>query len=136
MAKKFYKEDGETIPSVVYVETPPAGFTEIVDQDELTRLYLQLNKRMKEDGLDYVSKFKVDNFGIKYRDGTLTEANVDYLYNKLVQLILRLEDGNWASALHHLNNTLNTPTQTDIDNGYTQEVHDNIVADITNYLNA
>jgi len=37
--------------------------------------------------------------------------------------------------LFYLNNNLNTITQTDIDNGYTQEIHDKFINDINNYLN-
>jgi len=138
MAKKFYKEENEN--AIIYSDShPPTSqdgndFFEITDQTELNSLYLKQNKKLKEDGLYYVATFKVENFGIKKRDGILTNANVDYLYTKLSQLLIRLEDGNWEAALFYLNNHLNTITQTDIDNGYTQEIHDNIVQDIQLYL--
>jgi hypothetical protein len=135
MEKKFYKEDNEPIPSIVYSETQPVGFSEITDQAKLSELYLKLNNNMKQLGRDYVSSFKVSSFGLLYRDGTLTDANINYLYNKLTQLLLRLEDGNFDSAKFLLENELNTITQDDIDNGYTQAIHDQILNDITNYLN-
>jgi len=133
--KKFYKEDNESIPAIKYADTQPVGFTEITDEDEISLLYLKQNKKLKADGIDYVAVLKIDNFGVPYRDGTLTDANVNYLYNKLPQLIMRLEDGNWESAKYLLENELNTISQNDIDNGYTQAVHDGILNDITTYIN-
>jgi len=133
--KKFYKEDNEAIPAIKYADTQPVGFTEITDEDEISLLYLKQNKKLKADGVDYVAVLKIDNFGVPYRDGTLTDANVNYLYNKLPQLIMRLEDGNWDSAKYLLENELNTISQNDIDNGYTQAVHDGILNDVTTYIN-
>jgi len=139
MAKKFYKEENEN--AIIYSDShPPTSqdgndFFEITDQTELNSLYLKRDKKLKEDGLSYVAEFKVQNFGVKKRDGTLTDSNIDFLYNKLSQLLIRLEDGNWEAALFYLNNHLNTITQTDIDNGYTQEIHDKFINDINNYLN-
>ncbi len=139
MAKKFYKEENEN--AIIYSDShPPTSqdgndFFEITDQTELNSLYLKRDKKLKEDGLSYVAEFKVQSFGVKKRDGTLTDSNIDYLYTKLSQLLIRLEDGNWEAALFYLNNHLNTITQTDIDNGYTQEIHDKFINDINNYLN-
>jgi hypothetical protein len=140
MAKKFYKEDNENIPSIIYSETQPPvnsdgnSYSEITDQNQLDDLYFKLNKKLIKDGNDYVARFKVENFSVKYRSGLLTDQNVDYLYNKLSQLLIRLEDGSWNSAKYVLQNTLNTINQSDIDNGYTQEIHDKILNDITTYL--
>lgn len=134
MSKKFYNEDDPLGFAVKYAETKPEGFSEITDQAELSRLYLKLNNKLKDDGNKYTSKFKVDVFGVKYRDGIITDSNVDWLYVNLNQLLLRLEDGNWDSALYYLNNHLLPITQESIDNGYTQEVHDKLVTDITTYL--
>ena len=141
MERKFYKEDNQAIPEIIYSETQPPvnsdgnSYTEITDQNELDDLYFKLNKKLIKDGKDYVSRFKVENFSVKYREGLITDQNVDYLYNKLSQLLIRLEDGSWKAALFYLNNHLNTITQTDIDNGYTQEIHDKFINDINNYLN-
>jgi len=135
MEKKFYKEDNEPIPSIVYSETQPVGFSEITDQTELSELYLKLNNKRSNWGKDYISSFKVENFGENYRDGNLSDSNIYYLYQKLALLIAVIEDGNIDCALFILNNEINTITQTDIDNGYTQEIHDSIVNDLTNYLN-
>jgi len=140
MAKKFYKEDNDPIPSIIYSEVQPSvnldgnSYTEITDENELNDLYFKLDKKRIKDGKEYASRFKVDVFGVKYRSGIVTDQNIDYLYNKLAQLLIRLEDGSWNSAKYFLENTLNTITQSDIDNGYTQEIHDKILNDITTYL--
>lgn len=139
--KRFYKEENEPIPEIIYSEIQPPTNAEgnnyvlIEDNDELNALYYKLNSKMKLDGEEYAASFKVVTFGQAYRDGLITASNVDYLYTKLSGLIIRLNDGNWDAALHHLQNVLNTITQEDIDNGYTQEIHDQIETDFNNYIN-
>jgi hypothetical protein len=139
--KRFYKEENEPIPEIIYSEIQPPTNAEgnnyvlIEDNDELNALYYKLNSKMKIDGEEYSASFKVVTFGQAYRDGLITASNVDYLYTKLSGLIIRLNDGNWDAALHHLQNVLNTITQEDIDNGYTQEIHDQIETDFNNYIN-
>jgi len=139
--KRFYKEENEPIPEIIYSEIQPPTNAEgnnyilIEDNDELNALYYKLNSKMKIDGEEYAASFKVVTFGQAYRDGLITASNVDYLYTKLSGLIIRLNDGNWDAALHHLQNVLNTITQEDIDNGYTQEIHDQIETDFNNYIN-
>ena len=139
--KRFYKEENEPIPEIIYSEIQPPTNAEgnnyvlIEDNDELNALYYKLNSKMKIDGEEYAASFKVVTFGQAYRDGLITASNVDYLYTKLSGLIIRLNDGNWDAALHHLQNSLNIITQTDIDNGYTQEIHDQIETDFNNYIN-
>ncbi len=141
MEKKFYKENNQDIPEIIYSETQPPvntdgnGYTEITDQAELSELYLKLNNKRSNWGKSYIALFKVENFGENYRDGNLSDSNIYYLYQKLAVLISVIEDGNIDCALFILNNEINTSTQADIDNGYTQEIHDSIVNDLTNYLN-
>jgi hypothetical protein len=141
MSKKFYKEDNENIPSIVYSETQPPvnsdgnSYSEITDQNQLDDLFFKLNNKRSNWGKDYISSFKVENFGENYRDGNLSDSNIYYLYQKLALLIAVIKDGNIDCALFILNNEINTITQADIDNGYTQEIHDSIVNDLTNYLN-
>ena len=42
MPKKFYKEDNEAIPAILYQDSQPVGFTEITDPLELTDLYIKI----------------------------------------------------------------------------------------------
>jgi len=139
--KRFYKEQNQSIPEIIYSETQPEtnsegnDYTLITDEEELNALYYKLNSKMKNDGQEYAASFKVVTFGQAYRDGLITASNVDYLYTKLSGLIIRLNDGNWDAALYYLQNSLNIITQEDIENGYTQEIHDQIETDFNNYIN-
>ena len=86
------------------------------------------------NGREYFKLAKAKYFGIKFQSGELTEANLSYVYTRLQHVALRLNNGDQALALHYLQNDIVPITQTDIDNGYTQEIHDNIVQDIQLYL--
>jgi len=34
MSKKFYKEDGQVIPAILYEDSSPLDFTEVTDESE------------------------------------------------------------------------------------------------------
>ncbi|GAF75864.1 unnamed protein product, partial [marine sediment metagenome] len=59
----------------------------------------------------------------------------DYIYTRLERPERRLNHGDWMPALYYMQNKMGSINQTDIDNGYTQEIHDEIIQDLTNYLN-
>jgi len=119
--KRFYKEENDPIPEIIYSDSQPPTNAEGND-------YILINDEQELNALL--------TFGPAYRDGFITASNVDYLYTKLSGLIIRLNDGNWDAALFHLQNSLNTISQQDIDNGYTQDVYDKIELDFNNYINA
>jgi len=50
-------------------------------------------------------------------------------------VINKLVFGFWGISLVSMQNEVAPVTQEDVDNGYTQELHDKIVLDFTNYLN-
>ena len=102
----------------------------IPEANPMNEIYTQTER----DGREYFKLAKAKYFGVKLQSGELTVANLSYVYTKLTEVAMRLNNGDQGLALHYLVNDLGAITQTDIDNGYTQEVHDNIVADITNYL--
>ena len=104
---------------------------EIVPQNPMEEVYAQ----SEIDGREYFKFAKAKYFGVKLQSGELTYANLSYLYTRLSDVALRLNNGDQALALHYLQNEFGIITQTDIDNGYTQGVHDNIINDINNYLN-
>jgi len=75
-------------------------------------------------------------FGLRFASGELTEDNIDYCYTKLMPVATMLIRGHFKQARKRLNKLfVGGITQDDIDNGYTQGVHDNIINDINNYLN-
>lgn len=92
-------------------------------------------EQMKIDGKNYFFEAKAKYFGKKYKEGILNDSNIDYIYNRLDKPERRLNHGDWKPALYYLENEIGDISQTDIDNGYTQEIHDNIINDINNYLN-
>ena len=132
--------------AVIYFEPEPtaaektaieAFYSGLTASDVLESNPMQASYDQAEvDGREYFKLAKAKYFGVKLQSGELTVANLSYVYTKLTEVAMRLNNGDQGLALHYLVNDLGAITQTDIDNGYTQEVHDNIVADITNYLNA
>ena len=86
------------------------------------------------DGRAYFKLAKAKYFGVKLQTLELNYNNLSYIYTRLSEVALRLNNGDQGLALHYLLNEFGIVTQTDIDNGYTQDVHDNIILDITNYL--
>jgi hypothetical protein len=96
---------------------------------------LAVYEQMKIDGKKYFFEAKAKYFGKKYKDGDLTDENIDYIYTRLERPERRLNHGDWMPALYYMQNKMGSINQTDIDNGYTQEIHDEIIQDLTNYLN-
>lgn len=86
------------------------------------------------DGRAYFKLAKAKYFGLRLQNGELNYNNLSYVYTRLSDVALRLNNGDQGLALHYLLNEFGIVTQTDIDNGYTQDVHDNIILDLTNYL--
>ncbi len=107
-----------------------------VDDVVPTAEIMPLYEQMQADGKEYFFQAKAQYFGLAFRDGLLTSANINYIYNKLAKVERRINNGDWEPALYVLQNEINTITQQDIDNGYTQAIHDSIVNDVTNYLNS
>jgi hypothetical protein len=92
-------------------------------------------EQMQIDGKVYFFEAKAKYFGLRYKDGTLTDSNINYCYSRLEKVENRLNNGDWKPALYYLENEIGDVTQVDIDNGYTQEIHDSIVQDMNDYIN-
>ena len=92
--------------------------------------------KMQQDGYKYSFDAKAKYFGLAYQQGLLTDANILYIYKKLSQPLQMLENGDYKPALSYFMNDIVAPTATDIENGYTQAIHDSIIDDINNYLNS
>jgi len=105
--------------------------SDVIIGEEIIKIYEQ----RKIDGQAYFFQAKAEYFGVKLRDGILTSENVNYIYTKLEKPERMINNGDWEPALYAMINDISTTTQEDIDNGYTQEIHDNIINDINNYLN-
>ena len=90
--------------------------------------------KSKSDGENYFYNFAAEHFAIKEATGELTIENINYIFNRLNPVINKLVLGFWGISLISMQNEVSPVTQDDIDNGYTQELHDKIILDITNYL--
>lgn len=92
-------------------------------------------KRRSRHGYILFNEIIATHFGLRNLSGELTEDNIDYCYSRLMPVANMLIRGHIKQAKKRLNKLFVAGvTQDDIDNGYTQAVHDSIVQDITNYL--
>lgn len=124
--RKFYKEDNEIIPAIVYELSNPSGYTEINDNAELKRLYIGLYKQREIDGLNYFEDFRADLI-MKIISGTYNELEVFGLETHLKYLQDEIILGNWLTA-QNINSNLSL-------NGiYDQTMKDEIQNYIDNYI--
>ena len=105
---------------------------EVPDENPMQEAY----EIEETNGRDYFKLAKGKYFGVRLYSGELTYENLSYCYTRLQQVALRLNNGDQPLALHYLQNEFLPITQTDIDNGYTQEIHDSIVNDLDLYVNS
>lgn len=92
----------------------------------------------KSDGIEYFFYAKANYFGLRYHAGELDDANVNYIYNKLSPLSNMLNNGDWVPAKYHMTNKLlenQLVSADDISNGYTQDIHNAMLQDLTDYIN-
>ena len=126
MARKFYKENNETIPAIKFDNSLPTGFTEITDETEIKRLYkIQYGYRIS-DGKNFVLDFTTDKY-VDVLNGTYTEAEVFALENHIKDLYDQLNNGWWLTA-QNTNNVLI------LDGIYNQTMKDSIQAVINEYV--
>ena len=92
-------------------------------------------KKNSRNGVILFNEIMATYFGLRFASGELTEDNIDYCYSKLMPVATMLIRGHFKPARKRLNKLfVGGITQDDIDNGYTQEIHDNIINDINEYL--
>jgi hypothetical protein len=113
------------------------SFYETLNSDDILEDYeiIKEFEQMKADGQNYFFEAKAKYFGVRYKDGTLSDSNINYCYNRFEKVESRLNNGDWKPALYYLEHEIGTVTQLDMDNGYSQEIHDYIVQDMYNYIN-
>tara|TARA_R110001606_G_scaffold374612_5_gene532486 strand:+ start:375 stop:884 length:510 start_codon:yes stop_codon:yes gene_type:complete len=126
----FASEPSDTIKTEITDKYHSLTASDIIPYTEILKAFT----KSKLDGEKYFYNFAAENFAIKEATGELTIQNINYIFNRLAPVINRLTFGFWGISLLSLLNDIAPITQGDIDNGYTQELHDKIVLDITNYL--
>jgi hypothetical protein len=88
------------------------------------------------DGVVYYDNVRAD-IALEFINGEITEGNANYIENKVKFVKSKILTGDWATAQYEITNNVlidGTVTQEDIDNGYTQERHDKIKAEIDTYV--
>lgn len=97
MARKFYKEDNELIPAIVYELSQPIDYTEITDSEELKLLYIGLYQQRQQDGISYFEGFR-SSIMMDVIAGTYTEIEVFNLEIHIKYLQDEVILGNWLTA--------------------------------------
>lgn len=128
MAKKFYKENIQSIPAILYVEegSEPTGWLEITDPDEIKRETKKLYIQRSNDGKALYESIRADLAGM-YNSGDLTIADAHSIEIKLINAKSFLITGDWATAQYEM--SLIT-----VGGAYTQELNDDITGQINNYI--
>lgn len=127
MARKFYKEDGENIPAIVFENAAPVGFTEITDATEIKRLYVIEYNNRKIDGEQFVVDFTADRY-IDVIGGVYTESEVFALEAHIGAIYADLNNGWWLTA-QNANQNLS------LAGIYTQAMKDDIQSTLDDYVN-
>lgn len=97
MARKFYKENIENLPAIVFELSAPVGFTEITDSAEIKQLYLLQYQKRISDGKYFVLDFTADMY-INVLNGVYTDAQVFELENHIKYIYDQLNNGFWLTA--------------------------------------
>ena len=126
MNRKFYIEDDEAIPAIVFELTQPDGFTEITDNNKIKELYMRQYKYRINDGKEYVLGFTADRY-VDILSGTHTESEVFALESHIKDLYLDLNNGWWLTAQ-------NTSSNLSLSGIYDQAMKDEIQEVIDDYV--
>jgi hypothetical protein len=97
MSKKFYKEDGQVIPAILYEDSIPLDFTEVTDESELKYLYTQKYKQQKIDGENYYLSFQAQLY-LDVVNGIHTDLEVFEFEDYTNELSNQISRGNWLTA--------------------------------------
>ena len=126
MARKFYKEDNQAIPAILFENEQPLGFTLITDSTEIKELYLTQYLLRIEDGKSWVLDFTADRY-IDVLNEVYTTAQVFELENHIKNLYAELNNGWWLSAQ-------NTNQNLTLSGIYDQTMKDEIQAILDTYV--
>jgi len=133
LSKSWGWDFSEATPSLIEVVIVLNRIYPLSDRD-IEPILPELKKNSR-NGHILFNEIIATYFGLRFAAGELTEDNIDYCYTKLMPAGTMLIRGHVKQARKRLNKLfVSGVSQEDIDNGYTQEIHDNIVADVNNYL--
>ena len=128
MAKKFYEENNEAIPAVQFIEEgqQPLGWVEVTNADRINTLTKKLYLQRELDGRNLYENIRAQ-LAEDFNSGSLTLADAHFIETKLINAKSFLLTGDWATAQFELSLLV-------IEGAYTQELHDDINLNITNYM--
>lgn len=126
MARQFYKENGEQIPAILFVNEQPEGFTLITDPAEIKQLYLGQYQQRIDDGKGWVLNFTADMY-INVLNEVYTAEQVFALENHIKNIYDELNNGFWLTAQ-------NTNQNLTLSGIYTQLLKDEIQAILDTYV--
>ena len=82
MPRQFYKENGQQIPAILFVNEAPERFTLITDPAEIKELYLGQYGQRIDDGKNWVLNFTADMY-INVLNAVYTDLEVFALENHI-----------------------------------------------------
>jgi hypothetical protein len=126
MSRKFFKENIEVLPAVVFELSAPVGFTEITDPVEIKQLYLLKYQSRINDGKYFVLDFTADMY-INVLNGIYTEAEVFQLENHIKDIYDQLNNGFWLTAQ-------NTNQNLSLSGIYTDQMKNDIQTVLNTYV--
>lgn len=120
MPKKFYIEDGEAIPAIIFVETPPQGYTEITDSNQVLELTLSREMSQRRSRKEYglllseIISSQLRLFRVSIDPSLLYHSQTRAtLYLNLETLKNSVSSGNFIDAYEDLNSIIPQPELTE-----------------------
>ena len=95
--KKFYKENNQSLPAILFTDVIPSGFTEITNASEIRDLYIKQYKERKEDGENYYTETQAELY-IDILNGVYTSVQVFEFEDHTSDLSKQIRTGNWLTA--------------------------------------
>lgn len=97
MPKKYYIEDSENLPAIVFSETAPEGFTEILDENKLIELHKKRYETNRKNGGEYLDKIKSELY-LSIINEVNTDLQVFAFEQHLSTVFNYIMCGSWLSA--------------------------------------
>lgn len=126
MSKKYYIEDNQDIPAIVFADVQPVGYSLVTNYEERKRLHTNRYKMNEADGIEYFHQFQAKMY-INIVDGVYTSTEVIALQNYLKTISDEIREGSWLTAQATL-------PSVPLSGIFDQVMKDGIQIDIDNYV--
>jgi len=128
----FFIEPPEEDKTAVRNKYASLGPDDTMTIEHVKNLYA----KRRADGDDYFETVRAE-FALEYMNGAITAHQAAYIENKLITVVPKLILGDWLTAQYQLTHYVIQGTQVsdvDVANGYSQQRHDKLVTEITEYI--